>query len=248
MPKPVQPGDVFARLTVVQRATRQGYLLCSCSCGNQKDVRSDHLRRGLVQSCGCLHRERASARASNMHKANVTHNKSNSAAYASWLAMKQRCTNPNSKFYSYYGGRGITICSSWLNSFENFYADMGDPPSGHTIDRIDNEKGYDPTNCRWAPRIVQLNNRRTNRRVTFLGVTATVTQWARLLGFPRNTLDQRLAAGWSVERAFTEPATRQKDLITHCKRGHEFKPGSYYVTKIGTRACKACYEARKRRD
>jgi hypothetical protein len=115
--------------------------------------------------------------------------------------MTQRCTNSNHDSYPRYGGRGIEICERW-RLFENFLADMGQPPSNeHTLDRIDGSLGYSPENCRWASSIEQANNTSRNRWLTFNGVVRTVAQWAMELGCRPQLIDQRLRRGWSVERA-----------------------------------------------
>jgi hypothetical protein len=112
-----------------------------------------------------------------------------------WGGMKDRCTNPNSKAFSRYGGRGITFCKRW-EDFELFYFDMGPCPSGKSLERIDNNAGYGPENCRWATRREQQNNRRINVRVTLRGCTKTVAEWARETGLPPHTIYKRLKAGW----------------------------------------------------
>lgn len=130
--------------------------------------------------------------------------------YNSWSCMKQRCCNPRHKRYAKWGGRGITICDRWLDSFANFLADMGPKPSDkHTIDRIDNDGGYSPENCRWALPVEQSSNMRTNVRYTFKGETLTMSQWIKKLGFRRGTLERRLSFGWSVDKAFSTPPQQE---------------------------------------
>ncbi len=128
----------------------------------------------------------------------------NTPTYQSWEGMKWRCLNPKAKCYHNYGGRGIGICKKWLK-FEGFYEDMGEKPAGLSLDRIDNERGYSKSNCRWATRIQQNRNMRTVQFVTFKGERRPITEWAEMLGFQINTLKFRLKRGWSVERAMTEP-------------------------------------------
>lgn len=115
--------------------------------------------------------------------------------------MKQRCLNVKHKSYAIYGGRGIKICDRWLESFEDFLADMGERPEGMTLDRIDVDGDYTPGNCRWATSETQSNNRTNNRLVEYRGVTQTLAKWARELGISRQALRYRLEAGWSVEEA-----------------------------------------------
>ena len=123
--------------------------------------------------------------------------------YRSWVGLRNRCMNPKNKQYPEYGGRGITVCERW-QKFEHFYADMGPKPSPqHSVDRIDNDKGYDPANCRWATQTQQGNNKRSNVLLTFGGVTMTLTEWARHIGVKETTLRRRLDKGWPLERALT---------------------------------------------
>ncbi len=126
--------------------------------------------------------------------------------YKSWENMKQRCFNQNNDAYERYGGRGISVCDSWL-AFANFLDDMGPRLEGCTLDRIDNEKGYSPDNCKWSTPKQQANNRRRRSNAAlyeFRGKKQTVCEWAKELGFHHRTLFMRLKRGWSVERAFTE--------------------------------------------
>ena len=133
------------------------------------------------------------------------HRKSRTPEYRVWCSMKARCNDPKHKAYKRYGGRGLAVCDQWLYSFENFLADMGKRPSPeHSLDRIDNDLGYSPNNCRWATRLEQANNQSTNRRITFNGKTQTVTEWAREMGLTEGMLRSRLDLGWSVERSLTE--------------------------------------------
>lgn len=123
-----------------------------------------------------------------------------SPTYRTWSGMIQRCKNPNEPAFNRYGGRGITVCDDWLN-FEGFLADMGERPKGKSLDRIDNNGGYCPENCRWATRKEQSNNTRTNRRITYKGKTKTLAEWSRCTGIKPSTLRTRLWRGWSIRRA-----------------------------------------------
>jgi hypothetical protein len=125
--------------------------------------------------------------------------------WQSWKAMRSRCNNPGNVSFYRYGGRGISICSRW-DDFKTFLADMGPRPSkNHTLDRIDTDGDYTPANCRWSSSRVQSRNRTSNRLLTHLGRTMTVTDWETELGFPRNTLFNRTKAGWTVEQMLTTP-------------------------------------------
>ena len=134
------------------------------------------------------------------------HGMSDSSEYTSWEGMKRRCFNPNHKRYSDWGGRGITVCDRWKNSFENFFADMGlKPTSKHSIDRIDNDGDYCPDNCRWATKEQQVNNRKNNRLITIDGVTLNVKQWEKEKGFKTNVITKRLINGWDEIDAVLTP-------------------------------------------
>lgn len=129
--------------------------------------------------------------------------------YAVWNSMRDRCTNPNSRAYKDYGGRGIGLCERW-RKFENFYADMWPRPVGLTLERENNELGYTPENCLWATRKAQGNNRRSNVLLTHADQTMSVSQWAEHLKVDRGVLFDRLRSGWSVEKTLTTPKRGNK--------------------------------------
>ncbi len=132
--------------------------------------------------------------------------------YRAWHEMHRRCEDETRPGFQNYGGRGITVCDRW-DTFENFYADMGEPPEGTSIDRIDNDLGYSPDNCRWATKKEQNRNQRTNRLLTFQGETLPLAAWAERVGLTAGMIYLRLKKGWSVERALSEP--RQNRLLTY---------------------------------
>lgn len=197
-------GQRFGRLVVLWRAANvaeasgaiRSAWMCKCDCGNGHVVTAHSLTRGLTRSCGCFARERPSK-----------HGKSGAPVYRHWAAMVQRCTNREWLHYARYGGRGITVCEQWRD-FAAFLADMGEPEPGMTLDRIDNAKGYEPGNCRWATRQEQSNNRGNNRYLTFRGLTLTLAEWGRITGLKNGTISQRLKSGWSTERILTDPIRR----------------------------------------
>lgn len=137
---------------------------------------------------------------------NTTHGKSRTKVHVAWQQMRQRCEDPNSTAYHKYGAKGILVCERW-KKFENFYADMGEPPTAkHTLDRIDFRGNYEPGNCRWATQLEQQNNRSSNRLLTAFGRTQTLQQWVRETGMSHKTITCRIDRnGWSAEKALSVP-------------------------------------------
>lgn len=132
---------------------------------------------------------------------------SSSKLYRVWWAMKCRCYLSTDKRYSSYGGRGITVCDRWINSFQNFYDDMGDRPTPqHSLDRIDNDSPYSPENCRWATATQQQRNKTVSRLLTYKGKSLTTAEWSPLVGIPAKVIYDRVYRGWSDEEALTVPA------------------------------------------
>jgi len=178
---------------------------CVCDCGETRIVGGYPLTTGASRSCGCLKREESAERAKRL-KLLYKHGGSRTAEYQVWNALKQRCENPAHANYAAYGGRGITVCERWRDSFEAFLADMGPRPSRkHSIDRIDNAGNYEPGNCRWATVSEQARNRRSNRILSFRGETLTLVEWSERTGLSMNVLKTRVKQGWSVERVLTQP-------------------------------------------
>ena len=139
-------------------------------------------------------------------KKNRTHGMTGTPTYGSWVEMKQRCLNPNDPFFHRYGGRGITICGRWLDSFENFLADMGERPKGQTLERVKPDGNYEPGNVKWGTHAEQARNRSNNVMLTFRGETMCIAAWAERIGLPRKTLEKRLNHhGFTVEQALTLP-------------------------------------------
>lgn len=204
-------GMVFGRLTVIGRTEgKTSYWRCLCVCGKAKDVRSAHLKKGLIRSCGCLNSEASRGRIQKVIDANVKTGLSGSPTYQSWCCMKQRCLNPNTFAYKDYGGRGITFCERW-QSFEAFFLDMGVKPKGTTLERINNDGNYEPGNCKWATRREQQNNRRCSRLITINGTAMTIGQAATKYGLSWKLLDSRISAGWPIEKAIL-PKKKTKRL------------------------------------
>ena len=129
-----------------------------------------------------------------------------SPEYVCWNAIRARCGNPKNPSYDRYGARGIVVCDRWQNDFLAFLSDMGPRPSfSHSVERIDNNGHYEPSNCKWATKTEQANNRRSSRLVDLDGETKTLAEWCRIKGIAPTTVCQREAYGWSIERALTEP-------------------------------------------
>lgn len=200
-------GQVFGRLLVLSYAGKASWN-ARCECGVLKTIRSNHLISGRSRSCGCLSREMTAAR-------RRSHGESCggkvSAEYAAWSKMKSRCYDENDKEYHNYGGRGIQVSQRWVDSFENFLADVGRRPTArHSLDRYPDQNGdYSPGNVRWATLKEQGRNKRTNKLLSFGGRTQCLSAWAEELGIDQNTLGMRLLGGWSVERALTTPLQKR---------------------------------------
>lgn len=205
-------GQKFGRLTVLRQApdkikpsgAHSKMWECKCDCGNIKIISRSSLVSGDTVSCGCYHKEHA-------HDYGKKHGLTNTKLYTKWSGIVQRCTNPNAIHYDMYGGRGITICDEWRNDFYSFYSWSIENgyKDGLTIDRIDNNKGYYPENCRWTDLKTQANNTRRNHYITYNNETKTLTQWARLLNVNVETLRYRVNHG------------NMKDFLELTQRGYE---------------------------
>ena len=196
----VKIGDVYGRLTVLREAPERrtpgspntSVWECSCSCGKRCYPQGRSLKKGVTQSCGCLHKEI-------IKKCNNTHGLCETITYSCWAQMLSRCRNPKTAGYADYGGRGIKVCERW-HSFENFYADMGERPSKkHSIDRINNDGNYEPGNCRWATIYEQLDNRRSTIWVTYRGVKMPLRVFCDNYDLPYAATKGRLKDGWSLD-------------------------------------------------
>lgn len=190
----VRLGDRFGMWTVIEGG--RGYCLCRCDCGTTKKVRVSHLIYAESQKCkGCVRRT---------HGATVGHKPT--SEYAIWASMIARCHNKSNDAYERYGGRGISVCDRWRNSFALFLEDMGPRPADKQIERVNNDGNYEPGNCRWATSKEQNRNRRDNRLLTYNEQTMCVAAWAERLGIKRSIIKDRLRRGWLVERALITPA------------------------------------------
>lgn len=216
-PKQDLTGQRFGSLEVVEFMgffDRLAYWLCRCDCGNTAERTTIYLRNPQQKSCGhgCPYYRGGRYKHGQSYKGRAT------KEYATWTDMLTRCYNQNSTRYSDYGGRGITVCRQWKESFADFYTDMGDKPSRkHSIGRIDNDIGYtcgrceeclangSPKNCRWETQTEQVRNRRNTRFVTWRGETLPLAVWAERVGIHYDALLARLHLGWDIERMLTTP-------------------------------------------
>lgn len=188
-------GKQFGRWTVIAVGipiNGRFSWLCRCECGATKSIRDDILKCGHSQSCGCIQR---------------THGKTRTPEYRIWQHMLGRCYRTTDQNYALYGGRGISVCKRWRHSFDAFLKDMGTRPSRlHTIDRINNDGSYEPSNCRWATQQEQMNNVSYNRRIAYHGQNLTLAEWSRCTGLAPQTISRRINRGWSVEKSLEIPS------------------------------------------
>lgn len=197
-------GMSFGRLTVIslsemRRRNIKGtvaYWLCECSCGNHSSICGSSLKGGLTTSCGCYNKEVTSIRAS-------THRMTATRPHRIWANMLTRCRNENFKDYKLYGGRGVSVCERW-SLFENFLNDMGYPDDTESIDRIDSNGNYEPSNCRWATSKEQTRNKSNNRFFELNGKTQILADWAKEIGIDQSSLRGRLKK-YPIEIALTTP-------------------------------------------
>lgn len=185
-------GEKFGRLTVigVSRKVESGnreryYWRCKCDCGNEKEVRTDCLTSGLVKSCGCLKKDQDKINLTKYHKHKLSHTK----LWDTYYGMKSRCYDKTDKRYSDYGGRGIEICPEWLENFENFvsWSLKNGFDDNLQIDRIDNDSGYSPQNCRWISIKENCRNRRSNVMIEYQGKMITLVELSEILNIPYKT-------------------------------------------------------------
>lgn len=199
---PLQPVQKFGRLTVISKdeTKKKQYYICKCECGKEKSIYKLSLTKGITTSCGCFQKEKVKL----IGLKNKKHCLVNTRIYRIWGGIKSRCLNKNSHIYKYYGGRGITVCNEWKNNFMSFYnwAMNNGYKDNLTIDRIDVNGNYEPSNCRWASIKTQERNRRNNRLIIYKGNKYCLSEISELLKIRNNTLHYRLKAGWSFEKAF----------------------------------------------
>jgi hypothetical protein len=199
-------GRKFGKLTAIKLATfrirNRITWEFTCDCGGSLVSSVTNITNGHTRSCGCLQVEQA-YKAAMLTK---THGMTHTPIYRTWRNMIGRCYEPCTNGYDNYGGRGITVCAAWRNSFEAFYADMGDRPFPKAqIDRKETNGNYEPGNCKWSTAMANANNRRNTIRLTLHGRTMGLAEWSRETGLHRDTIYDRLAKSSSVEDALTRP-------------------------------------------
>lgn len=205
---PQLKGKKFNKLTVLEFShvsqKREACWKCQCECGNVCIATTTDLRKGHKKSCGCLKNEKS-------YRNSYKHGLSKTPLYSIWLSMKDRCLNENNKYFNNYGSRGITVCDEWKDDFMNFYnwAIANGYSDNLSIDRIDVNGNYEPSNCRWATKKEQQNNKRDNVLITYKGKTKTLQEWADETGISRNTLMKRKRSGWNDEDIVSKPVNKK---------------------------------------
>ena len=206
-------GQRFGRLTVIERDTSRpkndgAFWLCKCDCGNVTSVRGKELRRGNTKSCGCLALEKLAAH-------NKTHGLSGTKIYRKWQSMRKRCYKPNDTHYKNYGGRGIKVCEEWRKDFKAFYDYVSQlehfGEEGYSLDRIDNSRGYEVGNVRWATAVEQANNKTNNHFVDIgNGKQMTLTQIMQMTGAAFGTIQDRVRNNWQAEDLLQPPQSKHE--------------------------------------
>lgn len=209
-------GQKFGRLTVIEKVgvrNRKAIWKCRCDCGEYREVPTCHLRSGHTQSCGCYHAEISKT-------VNTTHGGRKERLYGIWAGIKNRCLNPNEPAYIHYGGRGIVICKEWLNSYDTFkkWALSHGYEENLTIERINVNGNYEPSNCKWITKAAQNYNKTDNVFITYNGETKILKQWADEFGIPKETIRGRLLRGVDIEHLFDK-----RELVSITYNG-ETKP------------------------
>ena len=214
-------GCTFTHLRVVSLVTSRSRFSkvlwrCVCTCGRSTVVIAAHLRNGHTRSCGCLARDL-------LQQSRLTHGKSSSREYRIWYNLLNRCRNPKNAHYRYYGGRGI-LCR--FRDFKHFYSELGDCPSGKTLDRIDVNGHYESGNVRWATPKEQMRNTRKNRWITFDNRTQTLAAWAEETGLSSVCIRDRLDRGWSIPQSLITPRVNHRSSRSRasCTRRSQLWP------------------------
>jgi hypothetical protein len=203
--------------------TDHKYGIWRCTkCNTVKRILMVNVLSGHTQTCGCLKVEHGKK----LGKAAIKHGMTGTTEYKTWLHMKDRCYNSSEKSYPHYGGRGITVCDEWRNSFEKFYEYMGNKPSPeHSIHRPENDGNYEPGNAVWATQEEQVRNRRNTKYMTYKGVEKPVAEWCNILGVNYDRVKHRLLEGWDGDRAVDEEKNNET-------RYFEWKGQKYTVVEL----------------
>lgn len=204
-------GLRYGKLIAVELVKKESktYWKCLCDCGKETGVFGGHLGNGHTQSCGCLQAQVTKIRST---KHGFKPRGKSIPEYKAWANIKERCNNQKNKKYYDYGGRGITVCDRWMESFDNFFEDMGFRPiDKSSIDRIDNNGNYEPGNCRWSEPLQQANNKRNNRMLLVDGETKSIVDFAKEYGLKTATLKTRIYNGWSHDKAVKYPLKLKKE-------------------------------------
>lgn len=197
----IKVGEKYGRLTVIENHHPKNYVFCRCECGNLKEVNAYNVFYGLTKSCGCLN-----------NPGNTKHGDGKTRLYKLWKAMKERCNTPSCSCYKHYGARGIKVCKEWENylvfkewALANGYSEK------LTIDRIDVDGDYKPSNCRWATRKEQANNKTSSHYLTINGERKTIMEWSEISGVGHSTIWARLMKyGWNEYDAVFKPVRRKQ--------------------------------------
>ncbi len=200
-------GQRFGKLTAIRRCGSNGHSslwVCKCDCGNETIITLSHLRQG-TKSCGCLSKEISSERG---HKSKIgersrKHGDFGTKLYGIWAGMKRRCQNPNTKYYSDYGGRGIAVCEEWqeYEPFKEWALDDG-YQEGMSIERIDVDGNYCPANCKWIPLSEQNANKRISIKIEHQGRVYTIKEISQITGLKERTIKGRYERGWNTDKIF----------------------------------------------
>lgn len=220
-------GQTYGRLTAVElaelRPQKNGkhlaHWLCKCTCGNTVVVSVTALRCGNTKSCGCLSSEKTAERNKKSAKHMARANGKSERLYRIWCGIKGRCYNQSDDAFEDYGARGITMCDEWKSDYAAFktWAINSGYKNELSIDRVDNNAGYTPCNCRWATPKQQANNRRNNILVEYNGKRQSISDWSKDTGFSYRMISTRLKAGWEVEKALEYPSKRNKGGKSNAK-------------------------------
>ncbi|MEK4302424.1 hypothetical protein MKY30_23990 [Oceanobacillus sp. FSL W8-0428] len=212
-------GDKYGRLTAMKLSYRDkrsnSFWICKCDCGNETVVRIGDLRSGNTTSCGCF-REEQSNKA--LVERSTTHGHTKTRLYTIWHGMKLRCYTKSNASYKYYGGRGISVCDEWKDDFASFrtWSLSNGYKEGLTIDRVDANGNYEPSNCRWINYKGQARNKRNNKIITYRGESKTISEWSEITNIKQSTISERVRLGWDEAEAITRPAgkyVRKSDAV-----------------------------------